>query len=613
MSRLLLFLLTIVIVVLAVGYAIRSRRAPTVAIASLLPGGTVALIHLPDFEKSRDEWHHSDIYQLYLEPSVQDFLRKPLSRLPHTGAVARHSRELEKLDPSDAFLAVTSLQNDQPTFIGGFRYRGSQAEAEKVVGKWRTRLLGNSGAEVTSETIDYEKNKLQVNRIRETTVCSAYQTQWFLVSNRVEALEATLDRLRGVAKTSDDSLAADANFREAMVHMPPDYAFGFYLQPKTFVDKLTKHAGGSVTASQTEILSKVKSLSGATRFDRGKLHDFFFVGMPELTQTGDLTRNSLVLTTPDTFLYGASLLDLSHQFALADPSPAAAFLGDRLQKIGRGLAAAGITAAEWQAVFGNELSVMADWHSDNRVPIPLIAFPVKDFAKAKPMAVSLARILDDDGQWSESDKDGVHYISSPYRMGFVALQPTIAVSDHFLVAGIDLGAVQTGMAHVANGSPDVSSAAAYKQAVKTLPPPTRAFSYLDLGLLYSRLDVALRPMLLMGAAFMPAMNDYVEVGKLPTADIIAKHLAPIVSSQRYEQDGYVGESIGPITISQAAIGVTAAAVAGTIGYRYQAQAMSGSFLGSPGGRRPARSGGGGGTGQGLPAAPLPSPTPAGTP
>jgi len=234
----------------------------------------------------------------------------------------------------------------------------------------------------------------------------------------------------------------------------------------------------------------------------------------------------------------------------------------------------------------------------------LVVFPVKDFTRAKRMAVSLAHILDDDGQWVESDKDGVHYISSPYRMGFVTLQPTIAVSERFLVAGVDLAAVQAALARVAGGGPDVSSGADYKQAVKALPPPTRAFSYLDLALLYSRVDAAFRPMLLMGAAFMPAMNEYIDVGKVPTAETIAKHLKPIVSSQRYERDGYIGESIGPITLPQAAVGVTAAAVVGTIGYRYQSRSVM-QWLGAPPGTPL--------SGSGLNQTGLRTPAPASTP
>lgn len=55
-------------------------------------------------------------------------------------------------------------------------------------------------------------------------------------------------------------------------------------------------------------------------------------------------------------------------------------------------------------------------------------------------------------------------------------------------------------------------------------------------------------MLLMSAAFMPAMSDYVDVTKLPPAETVTKHLSPIVLSQRYERDGYVTESIGPVTL-----------------------------------------------------------------
>jgi len=62
-------------------------------------------------------------------------------------------------------------------------------------------------------------------------------------------------------------------------------------------------------------------------------------------------------------------------------------------------------------------------------------------------------------------------------------------------------------------------------------------------------------MLLMSAAFMPAISDYVDVGKLPPAEVVAKHLSLIVSSQRYERDGYITESVGPVTLSEAAIGL----------------------------------------------------------
>src|SRR5205823_7592793 len=95
----------------------------------------------------------------------------------------------------------------------------------------------------------------------------------------------------------------------------------------------------------------------------------------------------------------------------------------------------------------------------------------------------------------------------------------------------------------------------YKTAVGLLPAPTNFFAYIDTALLYSRLDASLRPMLLMAAAFVPTVAASIDPGKIPAAEVITKHLSPIVSSQRYDGDGYIAESIGPITLDQLGIGV----------------------------------------------------------
>src|SRR5205823_4484373 len=82
----------------------------------------------------------------------------------------------------------------------------------------------------------------------------------------------------------------------------------------------------------------------------------------------------------------------------------------------------------------------------------------------------------------------------------------------------------------------------YKGAVRSVPSPTNFFAYVDTAVLYSRLDASLRPMLLLAAAFMPAVTNDVDLSKLPAPEVITKHLSPIVSSQRYDHDGYFAES-----------------------------------------------------------------------
>ena len=589
MYRILLIIVTVVVIGLAIGYGLRSSHKTSAAVTSLLPRETVAFLHVPDLESAQDQWHHSDIYELYREPAVQDFLRKPLSRVPKAESVSQTRRELEQLNPKDVFLAVTSVENDNAKVVAGFRFAGSEADAEKIVGRWREKLMGNNTAGTVPETTDYEQHKIQVYRIGATTLATVYAGHWFLGSNSVDELKALVDRADGRATDKQSLLNADPNFREAMDNMPASYAICSYLQPKTLADKLSKMkstSGQTLKPDQANMLAQIRSVCGTTRFDGGKMHDVFFAGMPQQTSDAELTRNSIALASTDSFIYLASLLNIPKQFALVDPSPSASFLGARLQRIGQGLAAAGITAQEWTSVFGSEMGASADWRSDSHWPAVLGTFPVKDFAKAKQIAVRLAWILDDDGHWTETDKNGVHYIATPYTAGFVTLRPTIAVSERFMVGGFDTASVEAAMERASNGSLTLSNSAAYKKASHLLPEPTTMFAYLDLGLLYTRLDATLRPMLLMGAAFMPAMNDYVEVAKLPPAELVAKHLTPVVSSQRYHGTGYIAESIGPLTLSQTALGAMFIGAAGAFGYQHSGLGKLGAGVALPTTPRP---------------------------
>src|SRR6266436_940244 len=126
--------------------------------------------------------------------------------------------------------------------------------------------------------------------------------------------------------------------------------------------------------------------------------------------------------------------------------------------------------------------------------------------------------------------------------------PSYALSNRILGAGLNPVSVEEAMKRSGAGSAGLSDSPTYKAAERLLPAPTNFFAYIDTALLYSRLDASLRPMLLMAAAFMPPVSGSITSSNLPSPEAIPKHLSPIVTSQRYDHDGYVAESIGPITL-----------------------------------------------------------------
>jgi hypothetical protein len=297
------------------------------------------------------------------------------------------------------------------------------------------------------------------------------------------------------------------------------------------------------------MLEKMRCITGSMRFENGKIHDVLFLGMPKLEQNTTLTRSSLSLGTKETFFYLAMLLNLGERMDTLNQ--AAAFAGT---KIFQALSDSGITAADWKAAFGIELGSLSNWPSGARWPSLLVSLPVTDTTKAGKIVEVLLR-AEEDGSWTATEKDGVRYFSKQSAASFIAITPTIALSDRILIAGLDPASVEEAIKRAHSSSSELADSQTYKAAAHLLPEPTNFFAYIDMAQLYSRLDASLRPMLLMAAAFVPAVAGSIDPAKLPAPEVITKHLSPIVSSQRYDRDGYMAESIGPITLDQLGIGV----------------------------------------------------------
>ena len=552
MKRILLLFIALAVAALAGWYYWNYfQKISSASTAALLPQETIFVAHVPDFNRALNEWKHCDIYQLYREPAVQDFLRKPLGKVPKSDAASQALQEIEQLAPKNAFIALTSIDNNNPKLVGGFRFRGSTEEAKRIIGRWRSALWGRNSSFKT-EKVQYQRHEIEVAKAGTFSVATACDGLWFFAATDVPELERLLDRADRRGSNPDNSLDKDNTYRAATSHRPSNYTAFFYLQPKTFSQRLAtlRAAVGSTHApGDGTLLEKMRCVAGSTRFENGKIHDVLFLGMPKLEQDTALSRSSVSLGTKEAFLYLAMLLNLEEKMDTLNQ--AATFAGT---KAFQALSDSGITAADWKAAFGIELGALADWPSDAHWPSLLVSLPVTDAAKAANIVETLVR-ADDEGSWSQTEKASVRYFSRQSVASFVAITPTIALSDRILIAGLNPVSVEEAVQRSARSSSELAESQTYKAATRLLPAPTNFFAYIDTVLLYSRLDASLRPMLLMAGAFVPAVANSIDAGKLPAAEVITKHLSPIVSSQRYNGDGYIAESIGPITLDQLGIGV----------------------------------------------------------
>ncbi len=556
-KRFLLVLIVAAAAAFAISYGLRhSAMSRPAAVAGLLPRETILFVHFPDFNRTRDQWRDSDIYKLYREPAVQDFLHRPLTKLPQHQAASETLREIEKLAPKDAFIGVTSVEDNHPKILAGFRFHGRRDDVDRIIGRWRAQLPGNA-SKVPPQTVQYGQHQIDLAGIGLNQSATVYNGDWFFAANDIEQLKSLLDRVdhRAPADTTP-TLEAEKDFRAAIAHMPANYVLLFYVQPRKIAEKfssLQAQRPEQLPSEQRTILEQMRSICGTTRFDGGKLHDVFFVGIPKLADTESLTRSSVHLGTKDTFFYLATLLNVEKMAGVNQPNSSRPF-ARWLHKVFDAASRNGVTAEDWKAAFALELESVADWPAGARWPSLILTLPVKDATRATRLVSSLTTAIDEDGVWTKTERDGVQYFSTRWSLGnLISATPTIAFSGERLIGGLDPTWVDEAMRRSRQSSSEFARSASYRDAARALPTPTNFFAYVDMALIYSRLDATLRPLLLMGAAFMPAISDHIEVNKLPPLEVVTKHLSPIVSSQRYDGDGYLSESVGPITLNQAAI------------------------------------------------------------
>jgi hypothetical protein len=581
-----------------------SQKAASSSVTALLPRETIAFVHLPDFNRTREQWHGTDLYKLWREPAMQEFLQKPLSRAPQTGTAQQKINELATLQMRDAFFAITAWKDDQPKMVGGFRFKGEREDAEKVIGSWRAQAQ-ESVPTAKRETLDYERNRIELMSDGALTLATVYTKDWFFAANDLDTLKALLDRLEKRASEAATTLGEEENFAAAFKKIPMSYALFAYGRLDQYMSRLAaKRPPDAQANDQTATLRQIKSIAGATAFEAGKIRDVLVVTMPKMHETPELTRSSLALATGESFLYGASFLNFPKQMDLPNAAPVAAGGGfpAALQRMLGTLSASGITLETWNSAFGSEVGVIGNWPATSRLPALLATLPVKDAEKANQIATAMTAGAGEESTWVPSEEEGVRYYAQAPANPMIPVAPTIGITHKVAVLGLDRVSVEAAIKRSSERS-TLATADNFKAAEALVPVPQHTFWYLDAALLYNRLDATLRPMLVMGAAFVPAIAQAVDLSKVPAPEVVTRHLSPIVISQSYEGDGYRMESVGPVSIYHAGIGL--AAITGLGAKFYQGQMRSGTAPsaidpGEPDGAAAAAA---------APSSPLPSPSP----
>ncbi|HEV8422046.1 MAG TPA: hypothetical protein VGQ40_01785 [Chthoniobacterales bacterium] len=569
MKKFLALIAIALVVAAAVWVTLRIQIANQLAkVPELLPESTLLLAQASSPMRTRERWHQSDLYQIWREPSVQAWLQRPLAQLPKDQSSHQTLEEFLQLGSNHLFLALTSLEKNEPVVIGGFHFETTEEKARQFIAQREANWWPkSSGAKHT--TVVYEQHPIEVVAVGNLTYTSVYHNHWFFASNDLATLKALLDRTRRRGEQTSGSLEENPHFAAATKHLGSDYDALLYVDPQPFAQKLSlllAMAEQPLATAELERLKSVRSFATTFGFQHGKMREVDFLEMPRAESKEKLTQPLLKAATTDTFLYAVSELHWPPNFLAPSTGPAQGLMA-WLRDFGQTLNSHGITADEVRATFGEQAETSGIWTQDAHWPAFLAALPVKDPSRARKIADALATMEVAGAGWTRTEENGSTFYSAQILDGLLPLSLTMALNDRLFVLGLDQGAVKAALtgAIPPNG---LEKNKTFRDADALVPRGESAFNYVDTKLLYERLDPAIRPLLTMGATLYPALSKTVDLAKFPPPEAITRHLSPIVMSQRYENDGYVTESIGPVTFRQATAGI-AAAIIGSLEYFHQ--------------------------------------------
>ena len=538
----------LVVLVAAALYFLKGSIGPMDA-AVLAPEDTVLFVNLNNLPRTAVRWRGTALAKIASEPEMAAFLEKPLARIWANPGVSEAGDILGALKPTALFIAVTNVSANKADALVGFQYWGGRKEFDSAVARMRRQLPAGTVPPVAGNYAGGEILSSQHGTIR---VVTATHGRWGFVATSEELVKGAIDRVAG----ANPGLTGNARFKAVKARMVPDPEFLFFLETGKVIDALLavgKSMGAEPIPSQVEGLRATEAVGISLKLDGGLQRETMFALCPSVKAGGTLARKPLRFTSADTAFYCNFLGRFDALSTLIEKAKnAAAATSGKAAPQNSELPALAKLAAE---AFGPESGIIASWPAGKMAPAPLLAVEVRDAAKAGEF-LKKALAFFPDAQITE--EDGLKLYSFPSLSNPLAT-PALAQADGFLLLGLDAANV-AGAAHAAGKAPTLESSPAFAGAVSAYNGAGELFAFVDTRMLFERAYTALRPVIIFGAAVMPGFTEWVDPAKLPQTDAVARHLPPIILSQRKVNDGILIESSGPITMGQAVFAITAGTV-----------------------------------------------------
>jgi hypothetical protein len=522
-------------------WGFQQRPVPAVR---LVPGHSAIFVELADLRQTAKRWKETALAKILKEPSVKAFLRRPLEKLRI--ADGELWRELERLRPTAAFFCSPSGRVADGDWVVGIRSGGPSRSAReqvlRLVDRIVTAVVPLQAAESGSSSglTPASPPRLMVEQAH----------GWILVGRSRTLLNSLLQPHDG----KHASLETDPCFKKCREQVSREPDLLTYVQAGKDL-RLSALRGFPLVPVASESTANIEAIIGATALEGAQIRDTIFTCGATGAAGESFTRPAQAYASAETMLFLSTRLklgrlpeaarELAKKWAFAENLDA---YFNRLEQ----------SDAQWKWLLEqvSAVTVMVNRNPDTDAIDPIVAINLKDPAAFKALG---DKRFDRLGFLDDLEKSSS--VLGCWRFGSQTPTSAALVGNDLIVAQSP-EALETMLAGGPRPDSDGLQLNAGYQAVRhEVGQPTELLAFVDARPGFERLYDAMRPMLVLGVAIVPNVQEYVDTDALPPGPDIGCHLSPIILSKRQVAGGVIDESVGPVTAYQAFLLFAGGAVA----------------------------------------------------
>jgi hypothetical protein len=512
----------------------------SVSADQIAPRDAVFYFEVPHLVTTVKNLPDTALYQIFQEPSVRRFIRQPASMLSKECHGVWNS--FLNLDFTALFFCATDPNRQHWVF--GFQSSSSLPVRSRLIQNISKQLFGHDAVHMSLAQADKARFTDDADGI-----CFAEIGAWTILSRNSVLLRESLRN----AKSGAAGLRSSKLFQQCLSNIRAPYDLLLFARGRPSLN-LDSWTAWEFDRKQTS--GSAQAVMVSTTIEGARLRDRIFTATGRNEGYGPLDRQGLAMTSAKTIGYLASRLGLSELWRLSDKFsedwPVAAVLRDYLSEA----SSFGIDPRDLDhLVTAAEIVVDRNPASDSL--LPAILLEITDHAQFQQLIDRIVQEKLSDSCRPASIAGLPAYILSPNKNVSIVF----GLVDRRLLITWDRSVFAEMVQRLRAKDHGLEHNDQFRETEGLVAAPSDLFLYIDAKVGFQRLYDAWRPMLIFGAALMPAVNRYVDMMELPEGAEVAKHLSPIVLSRHRVANGFIDESAGPVTAYEASALAIGSAVA----------------------------------------------------